>query len=74
MVQATVPKCSGICETGPEQLGLDYAPYLLGMQTAATLATQVLWKWSCPYYGFWGGDNWRITPIEGALVSPFDCS
>jgi Carboxypeptidase regulatory-like domain len=55
-------KCSGVCETGPEQLGLDYAAYLLGMQTSATLTTQVLWKRSSPYYALWGGDNWRITP------------
>ncbi|NYF77817.1 hypothetical protein HDF17_000104 [Granulicella arctica] len=44
----------------PQQLGLDYAAYLLGMQTSATLDTQVLWKRSNPYYAFWGGDNWRV--------------
>jgi len=45
----------------PQQLGLDYAAYLLGVQTSATLDTQVLWKRSNPYYAFWGGDNWRMT-------------
>jgi hypothetical protein len=45
---------------GSQQLGLAYAAYLLGMQTSATLDTQVLWKRSNPYYAFWGGDTWRV--------------
>ncbi|MDP9050361.1 MAG: hypothetical protein M3O31_06495 [Acidobacteriota bacterium] len=45
----------------PQQLGLSYAAYLLGMQTSSTIDTQVLWKRSNPYYALWGGDNWRAT-------------
>jgi len=53
---------NGTCDISPQQQGLDYAAYLMGMQTSATLTTQVLWKYSNPYYAFWGGDNWHLTP------------
>lgn len=44
----------------PQQYGLSYASFLLGIQTSATQDTQIFWKRSDPYYSAYAQDDWRV--------------
>ena len=47
---------------GPQQLGLSYAAFLMGIHTSATQDNNTVYKRSSPYYALFVQDAWRITP------------
>jgi len=46
----------------PQQLGLDYAAFLLGIQTGASLDINARSTRSNPYYDLYVQDTWRVSP------------
>lgn len=42
--------------------GLSYASFLMGVQSTASVGYTPPYSISSPYYGFYAGDTWRVTP------------
>ena len=46
----------------PSNTGLAYAAFLLGVDTSASVSRNASLSLQSPYYGFYAGDSWRVTP------------
>jgi hypothetical protein len=45
-----------------QNIGLSYASFLMGIQDTSSVSVQAGYSNSSPYYAFFAGDTWRITP------------
>lgn len=48
--------------TTPSNFALSYASFLMGINTTSSVAQNASQSFSSPYYGFYAGDTWRVTP------------